>query len=705
MAQFRSLYRLAHRFHRLSTAMALTLGTTVAVGQPSARIDSLRRAVAMAGSDTAAVHARLALCMELRHAGDTTFLGLLDTTRLLAARAGMDVAEVMALLEKGRFFIARGHPDTALVHLEEAHALAAHRGLAVEQGYALYHLAEVHRTRSAHTTALELYGRALAIYDRLQMDRPRAAVLFAQGAVLDHLGRSEESLHSFREALTIHERLGDTFGMGVTLNSLGVMHEHLGRHAEALRLFRDALALLQPLDHGRGEVANVLSSIASAHRFLGNSDSARHYMEASMAIRAAMNDQVGMGLVLVRYSRDLQDMGDMDGAAHAVERALGIFRSIGARQHECQALMRHAELLHARGRSKEALPVAAVALAIADSTRSMNEAVEAHHLLHLLHEATGDLAGALHHHRAMTAMKDSLRTQESVALLHELHTRYETGVKDRHLAEQQVQLAEQQAALARRGKVLWGAGIGGAALAVIAALTWRDRRRQVRLMRERMARLESEKQAAAARALLQGEERERQRVAAELHDGIGLLLSAARMRVDTAAPGGIEKASIILAEAATEVRRISHALMPGTLARLGLPDALSDLARALAPGGLHVDVHVHGINARLPAPIETGLYRMVQEILNNTVKHAQATRATIDLSREDDDRLSMVVSDNGRGFAPLAAGSGHGLDHIRSRAALLGGNAHLHTAPGRGTQWEIDIPLHHGNTTPDPLGR
>ncbi|MDX9749564.1 MAG: sensor histidine kinase [Flavobacteriales bacterium] len=690
--------RPATAHHRTSAArractVALMLLAIAGTHARSPAIDSLRRTIAAGGADSTLVRARLALCMELRHTGDTAYAPLLDSTIAHADRARMRPEQVLALLEKGQFMVARGATAAAMDQYQQAEALARRHGLQRQQGYALFHIAETHRARAEHSTALEMYGRALPIFTGLGMDAQVATVLFSQGAVLDHLGRAEESLEHFRQAHAIYTQLDDPFGLGLTLNSLGLMHEHLGRHAEALGLFRSALGMMQRSGNRAG-AANVLSSIAGAHRQLGHADSARHYMRASLDEREAMGDRSGLGQALVRFSYDQQQMGDMAGAEGSIARALEIFRAIGNRQYEGQAQVRLAQLRHAQGRTREGIAHAEEALAIALGTRSLNEALEARHVLAELHEESGDPAEALRHFKAWSALEDSLRTRESIALLDELHARYETGQKDRRLAEQQLQLAEGQAALERREKVLWGTGIGAAALAVIAALAWRDRRRHARLANERLRRMESEQEAAAAKALLLGEERERQRVAAELHDGIGLLLSAARMRVDTGAPGAREKAGAILAEAAGEVRRISHALMPGTLARLGLPDALRELAAHLTAGGLHVEVHVHGLAQRLPAPLETALYRMVQEALNNTVKHARATSATVDLSVEDGRRLSLVVTDDGQGFDPATGTDGHGLGHVRSRAALLGGDARLRTAPGQGAQWEIDIPLH-----------
>ena len=191
-----------------------------------------------------------------------------------------------------------------------------------------------------------------------------------------------------------------------------------------------------------------------------------------------------------------------------------------------------------------------------------------------------------------------------------------------------------------------------------------------------------------------GEERERQRVAGELHDGIGVLLSAARMHVETKTFGGDRKAGTLLAEVADEVRRISHNLMPGTLAKLGLIEALHELAAELTESGaLHTELHVMGEYDRLPVPVEVGLYRIVQETLHNTAKHAGAGRALIKLSTSDREMITLRVEDDGKGFDPEEGKHGNGTGNIRARAAMLGGRAELQTAKGKGTVWQIEVPV------------
>lgn len=659
------------------------------------RTDSLSALVSIDPADTAGISARMALGYELRRAGDPMAIFHLDTTIMLAAAAGMHRVHAEALLEKGQHLLNIGQVDEAWAQCEAGEAIAKRYGLMELQGSAYSCYANVRRVRTDYAAAIEMYDSALVIFKRMELMGPLAMALTNKGSTLSRMARFEESLEVSHEAMAIAESMGDSAGIAASLNNLGVIYDQFDKPEKAIDYFKNAYRNM-PLAKKARQNATILFNIGRTYRHIGQEDSALHYMRLSTDLLEQLTNRLDLAFGLRLQGEELQAMGRLPEAEVQLRRALGIYEETGSRVDKNTTLFRLAEVVTALGRRKEGVAVAHEMLEAAKQQNAMEEILRAYSLLALLYEGMDDADQALLYHKAYSTLNDSLVNLESAAMLEELRTRYETEKKDRLLAEQDLLLAEGRVALERRGKLLRGLGIGSAALAVITVLAWRDLRRHARLMGERMRRLQSEQEATAVKALLEGEERERQRVAAELHDGIGLLLSAARMRVDTDTPGGRETAGTILAEAANEVRRISHALMPGTLSKLGLPDALRELADGLnGSGRLCVDVHAHGFRERLSPSVETGLYRIVQEALNNTVKHARATTATVDLSVEDGRFVSLVVTDDGQGFdATAISGSGHGTDNIRSRAALLGGSAVLHSAPGQGSQWEIGIPLH-----------
>ena len=201
-------------------------------------------------------------------------------------------------------------------------------------------------------------------------------------------------------------------------------------------------------------------------------------------------------------------------------------------------------------------------------------------------------------------------------------------------------------------------------------------------------------------AVVNAEEGERKRIAMELHDGLGQLLSAARLNVsvleDVAGKEEMEvvqNAESLIDQAITDLRNISHNLMPSALIRLGLVAALHDMASKINSGKqVKVVVETSGIDKRLQEDFEIALYRVVQEAVNNILKHAGASTIFINLTKEGES-LKLDITDNGKGMPENALNNSKGIgwEDIRSRVSLFNGNMKLHSSPGAGTNININF--------------
>ncbi len=199
-----------------------------------------------------------------------------------------------------------------------------------------------------------------------------------------------------------------------------------------------------------------------------------------------------------------------------------------------------------------------------------------------------------------------------------------------------------------------------------------------------------------ARAVWRVEENERRRLASELHDNLGQVLTALRMRLERL-PDGVERDAAVetAAQALEDIRNLSRLLRPPVLDDLGLKAALDWLARRTREDmGLPVHV-VNELDAKLDADLETLVFRIIQEALTNTAKHANATRVEIYLRRFAD-RLELRVRDNGDGFDPRLINSedspkGVGLAGMRDRVSFFGGDLIINSSPGRGATIKASV--------------
>ena len=237
-----------------------------------------------------------------------------------------------------------------------------------------------------------------------------------------------------------------------------------------------------------------------------------------------------------------------------------------------------------------------------------------------------------------------------------------------------------------------------------------DLRRIATVFNSMLDRLEHERHVSAQR-VLQAQERERQRVARELHDQTGQTLTHEIISLDlllerTADPKAhqqLEAVKRTLEETLEEVHRMSQDLRPSVLDDLGLVPALRTLAKQ--PSGAEVSLHVDGLRDRLPAPIETALYRIAQEALTNANKYARASHVNIDL-RCVNSHVALRVSDDGIGFDPRSipekeepGRAGLGIFGMRERATLLRGTLDVRSAPLRGTEIVAQLPLEERHAT------
>jgi len=200
-------------------------------------------------------------------------------------------------------------------------------------------------------------------------------------------------------------------------------------------------------------------------------------------------------------------------------------------------------------------------------------------------------------------------------------------------------------------------------------------------------------------SMIEGQEVERERIAKDLHDSLGGLLSTIKLQVDNIRnkksisedDKEIKTATQLLDTAVSEVRTISQNLQPGALNRLGLIPALKDLVnRYDNKYGPEIDLQHFDVPIKLDQTIALGIYRIVQEILTNAIKHANAKEILVQLNKETDE-IIIHIEDDGVGFNTEKKYTGMGLENIRSRVNYLKGTMEIDSRKNQGTSFLIHV--------------
>jgi two-component system, NarL family, sensor kinase len=293
-------------------------------------------------------------------------------------------------------------------------------------------------------------------------------------------------------------------------------------------------------------------------------------------------------------------------------------------------------------------------------------------------------------------LKASTQKQEMIEYSMDLEKKYETEAKISKIKLQESQLKQ-------KTTVNYLLIASAMALLIISLLLFRNYRHKQKLQQQRIIELETEKKLTATEAVLKGEEQERTRLAKDLHDGLGGMLSGIKYSFQTMKGNLImtpdnhqafERSMDMLDSSIKEMRRVAHNMMPEALVKFGLDTALKDFCNDInQSGALRVTYQSIGLeNAVIDQTTAITIYRIVQELINNTMKHAAAKSAIVQVTKTNGS-ISITVEDDGKGFDPaiLKVEKGIGWSNIHSRVEYLKGKLDVQSEAGKGTSVLIEL--------------
>lgn len=325
-----------------------------------------------------------------------------------------------------------------------------------------------------------------------------------------------------------------------------------------------------------------------------------------------------------------------------------------------------------------------------NTTNDKNRTQKALQLMSEAYQSKGEDAKALVFLNKMVKVKDSINTSS----INALRATYEADKQAKELELQKAQIEKQKLIIA---------AITLCSILTIALLFALYKRKQS-VLEAKMQTAILEQQNIATKAVLTAEEKERKRIAGDLHDGVGQMMSAVKMNLSSLASklqinneqdvALLEKTLALVDESCKEVRSVSHNMMPNALLKSGLSSAVKSFLDKLDHKKLKVNLHTEGLENRLSDNIEIILYRVIQETVNNVIKHANANQLDISLIK-DKDGISCTIEDNGIGFNSAAAflNEGIGIKNIKARITHLQGSVEWDSSTNKGTLVAIHVPL------------
>ncbi|MFT3910763.1 MAG: histidine kinase [Ferruginibacter sp.] len=329
------------------------------------------------------------------------------------------------------------------------------------------------------------------------------------------------------------------------------------------------------------------------------------------------------------------------------------------------------------------------------------EVIEAYKLSAESYEAMHDYEKALKYKNIYLSLYDSLTKKDKVDMISRLEIRYRLSEKDKELAIQKLTLSDIESKV--RYKNFWIVFILLISLLGILIFgLWRNKNiHKQKLQEQNISNLQQKMKIEGLHASIAGEEKERTRMARELHDGIGGLLSAAKMNFEilkNKIPAE-NKADFIdgvelLETAGSELRQVANNLMPEVLLEEGLAVAVGAFCERMASkSNTQITFQSFGTQKNIGQLTDLPIYRILQELIHNIVKHAKAKTALVQINFQDDDGLSITVEDDGTGIpdASFNNAKGMGLKNIKDRIKELSGKIDIQSSPENGTGFYIEF--------------
>ena len=652
-------YKISHRQGSLSGVLFAYawMSCVFAAAQPA---EQEYPGFRLSPADTSAIMGLIHTAMDVRRNNTDSAILLLRTalqqSRLAVYRGGA----VHALHQLGGAYADKGQYEQALAYYRHALSYCAD---SESRSYiaTLYNsIANIYQIKGDYTTALRYYYRAVAFSEKIPSTIPVAGIYNNMGAVLIETKQYERALYYFSQAETYARREKQNEMLASALINKGIIHMLQEEWDRGLRCYKEALALAEQHNILKTQYT-ALSNIGEYYQSRDMPRRAIPYLLRALSLRGAVNPWYYNGVVIVTGHTYLK---------------LKEYRL--ARAYLLQAL-EEAERLHL--------------------TQDM---VRAHKLLADLYAQTGDFRNAFRHHETYALLQDSLTSEQTMKSIHRMEIRYQSAEKDKRLIGNQLLIAHQKNRL--REKNIWIGGIaaGAVLLAVLLASLYRSNQQRQRLQAEKIRNLQQKQELIRFRSMITGEEKERTRIARELHDGIVGQIAAAKLNFSAIQKrhpqmlrsADYDEALQQLDNTAQELRETAHNLMPETLFRDGLGEAVHSYCDRI---GRHLsfplDCQIFGSIPPLEKSFGLSVYRIAQELVQNIIKHAHATAALLQINCQDG-LLSLTAEDNGKGFPAQMQGKGLGLANVRERVRTA--NGHLEISTGtEGTTIYIEFDIRH----------
>jgi two-component system, NarL family, sensor kinase len=550
--------------------------------------------------------------------------------------------------------------DSAKFFTDKGYALVSNSKDRLSKIQAALHInryASIYQQRQKYDSAIQRYLESAAIFSELNDEAKIIISYYNISGIYNFLEDSSKAIYYARQTRKIALK---------TKNSMHILRSHMALADAFVTLGQyDSLLVQSKIGLLQATQQNLAFAKGKFHSLLGTycTKKTKQYDSAIAHFKVALNElnQINVGydvaLVLNNIGHTYLQMKDYPNAI---------------------AYLKQAETQSRKLKLDQILRVSLMDISATEENR-------------------GNIKEGFYYLKEYIKVNDSVQLRNNRKIVSDLEIKYQTAKKEALLQLQQKTILQKNTL----NYVLVAIVL---CILVISYFAYTTYRQKQLLAEQEIEQLQNEKLLLASESILKGQEDERTRMAQDLHDGLGGMLSGVKLTL------GAMKGNIILTEenaqlftkafdqldkSIGEMRRVAHNMMPESLVKFGLQQALQDYCESInVSKQLSVKTQFLGLENRVDGSTEIIVYRIIQELTNNSIKHSNATNLMVQVMKNRNE-LSITVEDDGRGFDQEEGNTkkGAGLSNIRSRVDYLKGQMDIKSAPGAGTSVHIECPV------------
>ena len=668
---------------------------------------------------------------------------ILDSLLFLVKTLADDTNKVNTLLKATKEY-TKVDPDKALEFSHQAEQLSTELGFFNGKMDVLYRQSYIYKMKGRLDSAIQYINQFIHLCDSVHDSTRLAKGFYQYGNLIRQKGHKDEALEYYLKSADFAKKHDDIKALIRCYNGIGNVFQNLSEFDSAVIYYMKTLNLIEEIGY-ESAMDIIMINLGKVYIMLQDYEKAKKYTQQSIEYSKKFNKlnsvalaKTNLGIIsfkehdynqaleyynealelykLIKNQKEISNLYINIGGVHKEQenytkalryykKALVAHKQIDYKAGVISALMNIASVHSILGEFDTAFILFDSCIILTFETGDKSRRQEIYENMYDTYWEMGNYKNAFEYQTKYYQLKDSIFNIEKTEIIADLTFKYDKEKDQAQILALENENLEKDLSLRKRTNqrnIYLFSGSGTILIILFLFIFYRNKSRKDKIITDqKIKQLEEEKKLLAARFLVEGQEEERKRIAKELHDGLGVLLSTAKMQFTTIQDKSpenkplLEKAAKLLEQATADVRKISHNMMPGLLTRFGLFEAVEDLIDKVDETKvINAKCEISGDTKRLPENIEIMLYRIIQEMANNTLKHAEAKNISLVINIQKDN-LNIEYSDDGKGFnveEKLQLKS-IGLNSIQSRVSFLSGNITMQSEQGQGVNYAIHIPI------------